>query len=592
MSGGKIDSMKNISLKWRIFWFYCALGLLPQAAISYISIDAYTHSLEEVYDKQATSLVTRVAEQTANRAQYLVQALVDLAAQPYMQLSFQQYPHSRRLLLIRERMALFRDSASEFTRLSLCDLNGDQLVTLSEENQQKPSSDFERDAIVKPRQSLPFHRLLKRDEQLHLVFFTPVISFRQSTNIVGYLVGYVPFTHLMTYLDKLELGYHAEKTVLDADGKLVKAMCSSGGIPPQSKMRTYIACLKKLDLNVVVRIAEDDLLRDVYWLKHKNMVFICGVIVLALITSFIFSYYFTNPFKMIIAGTQAFAGGDLSHQITVQSGFEAIQLATAFNEMARQVNDRQRELNRATRLASLGTMTAGIAHEIKNPLSGIKTSSQVIHQLLTDGLPGLQSQGPSQQMSGRRRQIAELSEDISNEVDRLAKILNDLLEFGRPQPAKKMLCDLAKIVNQVYGIVRSKFEKRQVKVALHVQSLKVYGDPNQLLQVILNLMLNALEAVSSGTGVVVLSSEISSDGAPVLKICDNGIGIAEDKQKHIFDPFYSLRENGTGLGLSVVYTFLKQNEATVNVDSQPGAGTVFGITFCSPPVSIKDIGDG
>jgi signal transduction histidine kinase len=117
------------------------------------------------------------------------------------------------------------------------------------------------------------------------------------------------------------------------------------------------------------------------------------------------------------------------------------------------------------------------------------------------------------------------------------------------------------------------------------------ADPDQILQVLLNLLLNALEAVADHTGLIYIISELSPDGTVTLKIIDNGAGIAEDKVHRIFDPFFSLHEGGTGLGLSVVYTLLKQNNANVNVMSRLNQGTEFKITFTGGNNVQKDMVD-
>ena len=569
--------MPNISLKWRIFWFYCALGLLPQATISYFSVDAYTQSLEHLNNRHISQLVAQAAEQTDTRLRYLIKDLTSLVTQPYLQLSFQQYPQPQRLLLIKERLELFRGSTVVYSRLSLCSRNGERVVSTPGNDLQSDSADFERDAIARTAGSTRFHRIFGAGHGQQLAFFIPVSSFRQSTRIVGFLVGYIPFGEVTVFLERLDLGQHAQKSVMTADGRTVQVFFAKEEAEPVPAMRTYAAPLKVLGWEVMARIAEDELLADVRGLKRKTMFFIAAIIVLALVTSIIFSHHLTRPFKRIIAGTRAFARGDLTHRITVGAGHEGRQLAEAFNEMAGQLNARQMELNRAARLASLGVMTAGIAHEIKNPLTGIKTSSQVIHRLLdAEGRP---LEGADSAVPLEWSEIRELSTTITEEVDRLTKILNDLLSFGRPRPARLTASDLAGVARQAAGLVRAEFEKKQVRLKTRVFALKVTVDPDQLLQVLLNLLFNALEAVSSGTGRVDVVTGCDPDGTPMLSIIDNGVGIPESKLQHIFDPFFSLRENGIGLGLSVVYTLLKQNHAHLAVKSRVGQGTTFDITF-------------
>jgi signal transduction histidine kinase len=373
-------------------------------------------------------------------------------------------------------------------------------------------------------------------------------------------------------LEKLVLGEHAEKKILTATGETVKAFNRQPESQASSAIRKYKADISSLAWIIDIRIAEEDLFSDVIALKRKNTLFIAAIIVFALVVSLVFSHKFTKPFGKIIAGTKAYASGNLTFRIKLKSGREAKQLATAFNDMACQLDERQMELNQSVRLASLGMMTAGIGHEIKNPLTGIKTSSQVINRmLLSTRLPPENDEN--------YLEIAELAKGISDEADRLTKILNDLLELGKPRKPEMKIININDIVQRVVDIIQPEFTKRQVNLDICVQPLQVFVDPDQILQVMLNLLLNGLEAVADNNGEVAIVSETSTSGSAVLRIVDNGVGITEDKLQHIFDPFFSLRKEGTGLGLSVVYTLLKQNNATIRVTSKINEGTAFNITF-------------
>jgi signal transduction histidine kinase len=548
---------------------------MPQIVISYLSVDAYTRSLETIYDNQVSQLIVQAAQQTATKAQHLIEDLERQATQPHLQLSFQQYQQSTRLRLLRERLELFRRSHGGFTRLDLCDLRGKQLVSSSIDADAPLYQPFEKETIatIDMENPQPIFRL-HADADL-LAIFLPVHSFRQATRTVGFLVAYLPLNTLTVFLEKLDLGEYARKSILRGEDHLIEAMGADRDLGAYVNIRHYAAPVRPLSWQVVVDIPEDDLFRDVVSLKRRNAVFIGIIILVAAGASIILSQRFTRPFKKIISGTRIFAKGNLDYRISVQSGHEARQMADAFNEMAGRLNQRQMQLNQAVRLASLGVMTAGIGHEIKNPLAGIKTSAQVIDRLLAGG--GAEAVDPA--MAEELGQAAELAQEISNEADRLTKILNDLLEFGRPRKPRKKPFDIADTIAHAANLVQPEYLKKRVALIIAVDAGEVVADSDQILQVFLNLLLNGLQAVDADQGRVEVAAVADPDQAVRIEISDNGSGIPEEKLPHVFDPFFSLREDGTGLGLSVVYTLLQQNDASLTITSQKGHGTRCTLVF-------------
>ncbi|BHH82277.1 sensor histidine kinase [Desulforhopalus sp. 52FAK] len=574
--------MTNISLRWRILFFFCLLGLLPQVVISYFSMSAYTRSLEQTYTNQVSQLVSQVAEQTSVKSLNVIDDIKNQAIQPYLQLSFQQFPLNTRLQLLRERLELFRVSSEVFSRLDLCFLNGELMLSTHTTPETEQYASFTRKTIRQHRAPITetspaYNRRVNHSDEL--AFFIPIHSFRNAEKSVGYMVAYVPLSALTQYLQNLHLDFDAEKSIVTNSGELINSFTTDRAADSTSTQRQYSAQVEPLGWKIVVGISEAELFGDVIWLKKYSIIFIAIVVVLAFAFIFVFSHRFTKPFKQIIHGTKDFATGNLDHKITVDSGHEAQQLATAFNDMANQLNDRQQELNQAVRLASLGVMTAGIAHEIKNPLTGIKTSSQVINKilkptdLLADCPPNHSNNTEDNQL------VSELAQGISDEADRLTTIVNDLLEFGRPREARSKPFSLEETVTHAISLVHSKTRKKQVQITTELIPHQVVADPDQILQVLLNLLFNALKAVPEHTGHITIQSELSPEEFVILRVIDNGSGIARDSIPRVFDPFFSLHDGGTGLGLSVVYTLLKQNNARIKVKSELNQGTEFKITF-------------
>lgn len=571
--------MPDIPLRLNIIVFFCLLGLLPQMIISYISVDAYTLSLEKTYDSKVSQLVDQAAEQTSVKAQHLIDDLVNQASQPYLQLSFQQYLQETRLQLLEERLELFRSSRNIYSRLHLCYLNGEQMVSSNIKEIDSRYGAFEKQVISGNRERLssPFQKLYPEGNEL--VFFLPVNSFRQPTRVIGILVAYLPIEPFTQYLEKIDFGENTAKAILTSEGKqltLINNGGAAGQIPP---IRSYSSSVAPLDWEIIVRISEQELFQDVISLKKKNTLFIVTSILLAFAAWFIFSHRFTLPFKKIMEGSQVFATGNLDHRIDIKTGYEAKRLAKAFNDMASQLKERQEELNQSARLASLGVMTAGLAHEIRNPLAGIKTSAQVIRKILDHENITAEEKNESNLSIEDCQLITELAEGVSDETNRLTELLNDMLKFGRPRMPMPKCFDLACTVSHAISLTLPEQKKREVSIINRIGSHMIFADSDQILQVFLNLLNNSLQSVNDHSGRVELVSKLNEDNGVTVIIKDNGKGIPHDKLQRIFDPFFSLREGGTGLGLSVVYTLLKQNNANLHVTSTMGAGSEFIISF-------------
>jgi two-component system NtrC family sensor kinase len=247
-------------------------------------------------------------------------------------------------------------------------------------------------------------------------------------------------------------------------------------------------------------------------------------------------------------------------------------LCRAINAMADAVSLREAQLKLATRkhigraekLASVGRLSAGIAHEINNPLTGVLTFAHLLRE--------------KENMTEEDK--ADLDVIIS-ETKRVSEVVGGLLDFARERPSKKELLDVSQIVGRTMRLVRSQrqIEQVMVKEDLAENLPAVTGDANQLEQVLLNLSLNALEAMPNGGR---LSIQTLAEGDKVIiKVVDTGCGIKQEHLDEVFEPFFSTKPvgTGTGLGLSVSYGIIEQHGGTLEAESQEGQGTTMTITL-------------
>ena len=215
-------------------------------------------------------------------------------------------------------------------------------------------------------------------------------------------------------------------------------------------------------------------------------------------------------------------------------------------------------LVRSESLAALGTMAAGMAHEIKNPLASIKGMTQVLPDNLDD--PEF---------------ISDYAEMIPRQLDRINRIVENLLKAGRTLKLEIREIDLNNVIDEVLGFNANLCKKSGIEIKKKLTSLPlIKADPDQLQQVFTNLILNAVQAMPGG-GVLSIRSGVHNNELICVMIMDTGQGIPADKINRVFDPFFTLKEKGTGLGLFTAFRVLQEHGGSIDVVSQPGKETRF-----------------
>jgi hypothetical protein len=228
----------------------------------------------------------------------------------------------------------------------------------------------------------------------------------------------------------------------------------------------------------------------------------------------------------------------------------------------------EQRLVQADKLSSIGLLAAGVAHEVNTPLAVISTYAQML----------------AKQISGDE-QKAPLLEKIARQTFRASEIVNSLLNFSRTSPTEFVPVDVNKVLRETLTLVEHQFAKSSVKVnpQLDENISPIKGSPGKLQQVFLNLFLNARDAIeSAGPSGGSLTVETSQrNGAVQVSVRDTGAGIAPENLARIFDPFFTTKGavKGTGLGLSVSYGIVREHGGDIEVQSQPGKGTQFHLTF-------------
>lgn len=237
-------------------------------------------------------------------------------------------------------------------------------------------------------------------------------------------------------------------------------------------------------------------------------------------------------------------------------------MATALKERELQLIKKEEELIRHKKLAAIGTLASGVAHELNNPLNNIHLSAQILAREIKGDNEGI---------------IKETVEDILSQTLRVKKIVGDLLEFAREKKPEKQTVNLKELIEKVYGQIEKIYQTREVSFNVHgPEELLISVDPTQIERVFLNLFSNAIDAMN-GKGELKVDI-IEDDDVVKIRVSDTGPGIPQEHIEKVFDPFFTTKDKGTGLGLSIVYNIIKNHYGRIEVFSTDN-GTTFIISL-------------
>ena len=329
---------------------------------------------------------------------------------------------------------------------------------------------------------------------------------------------------------------------------------------------------------------------------------IASIILLSLISAGLIRITVHKPVRRLTAATRHVAEGELDHSLPVDSGDELGSLAASFNRMTEQlkraqeenqewthtlearVQEKTVELERAyhrlvqsEKMASLGKLAAVVAHEINNPLAGILTYSKLVSRLVDKGLEN----------EARRKDAKTDLQEIEEESRRCGTIVKYLLTFARQVPFNPQKNDLGEVVERCLLLVGHQCELQQVEVEsrLDPKTPAIYCDAGQIQQVLLALLMNAVQAMPQGGRLKVETSYQAERGEARITVSDEGMGIPEDVLPHIFEPFFTTKAEGkgVGLGLAIAFGIVQQHRGNIEVLSTPQKGTTFTVTLPEEP---------
>jgi signal transduction histidine kinase len=303
------------------------------------------------------------------------------------------------------------------------------------------------------------------------------------------------------------------------------------------------------------------------------------LITIVIIIAFLIARSITRPIAKLTKSAEIIGKGDLEHRVELKTRDEIGELAASFNRMADNIKGLQEELTRKEKLAMLGQLAGGVGHELRNPLGVISNAIYYLKTILPD----------------TDETTREYLNIIFSEVARSNKIISDLLDLSRTRPTEREEVEVSRLVAQVLE-QQSPPENTKVVMEIPSELPLLFVDPRQIHQALVNLVTNAFQAMPEGGRVTIIADELRLDASVKnpkskirIRVSDTGTGISRENMEKLFEPLFTTKASGIGLGLAVSKSLVQANSGSIEVESpsaplrtgEEGRGSTFTVILPS-----------
>jgi len=358
---------------------------------------------------------------------------------------------------------------------------------------------------------------------------------------------------------------------------ILEMMTGASGWKPyyfenQEKVAAF-APIPSMKWSLAATIPTDEYRKEAVAIQSRVIKAVAITLAFAVAGVTVLTYFLLKPVRYLVRATDRIAGGDPGHEIPIQSRDELGDLTRSFNRMVKNLARVQNELVRSEKLIALGRLSAGVAHEIRNPLNAMKGA--IVH---------LQRRRPDDPL------VTEYSHLVAEEIDRLNQFVSEFLHFAGQSKPKPVPTDINQLILSTQRLFEEKAKESGIRFhnRLRPEIPTMAMDPYQIEQVVVNVLINAMDAMPDGGDITfssrVLNQKIGAkkDRRVQIIIEDNGIGIPPHRLKNIFDPFFSTKDAGTGLGLPLSLGIVENHGGQILISSQEGQGTSAIIELTEP----------
>jgi two-component system NtrC family sensor kinase len=592
------------SITIKLLLFVLPLVCIPIAIVGYFSYQASVDSVtrlsreEQILQaKAAAAEINTIFESCCRDLETMVEFIIrDLRYKNTF--PFDTHEESDREKILR----LFRDFGSRspyYIRFRLLDSLGKEVLTPRLEgldthiSRQSPETSLW-GSIGNGEKSCRVSRITYSAlYQRFIVQFSRFLPYSDNGRPVTALVIDVDFDKVIELVNDIRIGKHGYAFLVDQSGRTIAHPFIKPYeydltkyedprlrefivdiITGESGWRTYyddfgekaaaFAHVPATGWSLAVSIPIEEFKREAKAIRARVLELVLAILIVAGAGVGILSYQLLKPVKRLVVATEQMAGGDLRQAIPVRSRDELGTLTRSFNRMVRNLRKIQTELIRSEKLISLGRLSAGVAHEIRNPLNAMKGAIVYL-----------------QKRRSEDSVIHEYTQLILEEINRLNEFVTDFLYFAKQSPPNRVPTDFNELLHNALNLLDEDFRTKGITVSFQANSslphLEI--DPYQMEQVFLNLFVNAVHAMPNG-GTLTVSATLQKDvrkgittSKAVIEVKDDGIGISQEHLKSIFDPFFSTKETGTGLGLPISLGIIEGHGGTMQILSKEGEGT-------------------
>jgi len=377
--------------------------------------------------------------------------------------------------------------------------------------------------------------------------------------------------------DPAKVGKHRDLKKME---KGLKAASGKRGVTPQS--------VKPYDLLVPVIVGDEQLgyveinllLDNIRDIQHANyirrMVVTCIIFFVGIVLTIFLARRYTSPIHRLVDGVRKVSGGDLSANFPVESSDEIGELAESFNEMVEQLRERktlESRLNEAEHLSKVGQLASGIAHEIRNPLNYISLAIDHLKEEFLSVCP---------EKSG---DLTAIADNIKEEVRKANYMVLNFMNYGRPLKLRRSMTPYTNIIAKALSLLNAKFAELRIHITQEIPDdlPPLFVDPELFRNCVVNFITNAAQAMPEG-GTITISAAFDRDTSLFhLTFSDTGEGIAPDELEKIFQPYFTTKEAGIGLGLAITERIIKEHDGVINIESTVGVGTNVTVILPAEP---------
>jgi signal transduction histidine kinase len=370
----------------------------------------------------------------------------------------------------------------------------------------------------------------------------------------------------------IAIGNLPQMDIMDI-GDVMRDADASGS--DQELTMTYPALTEKGEHKIIIVVSMSQLNRVVREASRDRLIAMGVLGLLMILIIAVVSWRFTRPITVLARAANRVKAGDVDFQVPVAQRDEIGALAATFNEMLaglRSKRELEEELQRAERSAVVGRLASGIAHEIRNPLNFINLSIDHLREKFAPPV------------DGARAEFTRILGTIKDEIGRLNRLVSDFLSYGRPAQLKLAETSARSLIEEVIGLVSAQAEQQGVRIMVQEagdQSNHLRADAKQLKTCFSNLVINAIQAMPGGGQLAIALRQRGPDLR--IEFADTGLGIAPEAIENIFEPYYSTKETGIGLGLPLTKKIIEEHGGQITVASELGAGTTFTVTLPREP---------